>query len=78
MAVNHVLVTLDSVLYKKVERKAKRLGFKSVEQYTEAFLRRSAYGAVKKPLAEFDTMVKKFAIPTKKTYRILRDIKVVR
>ncbi|HLC53598.1 MAG TPA: hypothetical protein VJK03_03565 [Candidatus Nanoarchaeia archaeon] len=78
MASKHILVTLEPAMYNVIERKAKNLGFKDAQQYTEAFLRRSARGPVRKPLAHFDTLVSKFAKPTKKTYKILRNIKVVR
>ncbi len=70
-----LLLSFEKESLKKLERKAKRLGFTSVQKYIYDILRRSMLNEGGRKRMVIDPYVQKFASPTKETYKILRQVR---
>ena len=69
-----LLLSLDPVLFKKLERKAKRLSFTTVQKYIYDILRRSTLTLGGRPKKiHIPEEYLRYASPTKETYKIIRE-----
>ena len=72
-----LVIEVDSVTLTKFKRRARKLGFKTAQEYLLDIVRRSAYIQAGRPRssAVVDSFVSKFAKPTKETYKIIRSLR---
>lgn len=81
MAVRQIALTFDPEMLKLIEKHAKKLGFSTSQKYIYELIRRNIHGKGGRPkrkrlnLAEIDPLIPKFGVPTKETYKILRDVR---
>ena len=78
MATKEIVLTFDIALMKKLERKARKLGFSNVQKYIYYLVKRALYSTKGKTSLDprvIDPFLLKFATPTKKTYKIIRRVR---
>ncbi|MBS3089295.1 hypothetical protein J4461_00250 [Candidatus Pacearchaeota archaeon] len=72
-----VALMIDGQTAERAKKKALRLGYRDVHEYLHEVIRRNVYHHQEKPRSKFDPFLNKFAVPTKKTYKILKSVRVL-
>ncbi len=74
MGMRRINLAFENAFYSKMEKVAKKRGFKNTVDYVYDLVRRSIYSAKLKSIKKIDPYLGKFATPTKETYKIAREV----